>query len=361
MSKKTEAVEVVFSFDRTGSMYPCISQVRNEVVKTTTRLFDEIPDLRVGIIAHGDYCDGKGDQVIKILDLTDDRKKVVEFVKKVDAAGGGDAPECYELVLHKARSLTWSAGKSKTLVVIGDEVPHSPQEAKRQGGVEIDWRNELKNLTTMGVNVYGVQALNNRHAEPFYGEIAKTTGGFHLRLGQFSQVNDLLMAVAYRQSSPEQLEKFEKELRKDNKVTRGLARALAILSGRGEATVEAEFGKTDLHAVPDGRFQMMHIPHDCSIADFVRGEGIVFKKGRGFYEFTKKVKVQSYKEVVLMNKKTGDMFNGDKAREIAGIPLGVDANVEPTALVDWTCFIQSTSANRKLIGGTKFLYEVPET
>jgi len=54
------------------------------------------------------------------------------------------------------------------------------------------------------------------------------------------------------------------------------------------------------------------------------------------------------------------MFNGDKAREIAGIPVGETARVSPENLSDYNVFVQSTSYNRVLKAGTKFLYEVPE-
>ena len=60
-------VEVVFSFDTTGSMYPCLTQVRRHVKSTVTRLGEEIPGIRIGIIAHGDYCDKGGTYVTKHL------------------------------------------------------------------------------------------------------------------------------------------------------------------------------------------------------------------------------------------------------------------------------------------------------
>ena len=49
-------IEVVFSFDTTGSMYPCLTQVRRKIKETVTRLLDEIPGIRIGIIAHGDIA-----------------------------------------------------------------------------------------------------------------------------------------------------------------------------------------------------------------------------------------------------------------------------------------------------------------
>ena len=49
---------------------------------------------------------------------------------------------------------------------------------------------------------------------------------------------------------------------------------------------------------------------------------MTFNKGRGFYEFVKRVIIQEYKEVILQDKITGDFFSGKEARDIVGIPEG---------------------------------------
>jgi len=46
-------IEVVFSFDTTGSMFNCLTQVRKNIQESVKRLFSDIPDIRIGIIAHG--------------------------------------------------------------------------------------------------------------------------------------------------------------------------------------------------------------------------------------------------------------------------------------------------------------------
>ena len=120
----TESIDLVFSFDTTGSMYPCLTQVRRQVEATTKRLFKDIPNIRIGIIAHGDYCDGR--DVLTKLDLTNDQSKICNFIRKAPATYGGDAPECYELALHESRSFSWTSGRTKVLVLIGDDVPHGP-------------------------------------------------------------------------------------------------------------------------------------------------------------------------------------------------------------------------------------------
>ena len=59
-----------------------------------------------------------------------------------------------------------------------------------------------------------------------------------------------------------------------------------------------------------------------------------------------------------MDNTTGDLFTGDKARQIAGIPVGETVTLQPKAVEGYTVFVQSTSVNRMLQGGTRFLYEV---
>ena len=346
-------VEVVFSFDTTGSMYPCLTQVRRNIKSTATRLAEEIPGIRIGVIAHGDYCDAKSTYVTKRLDLTDDVDAICRFVENVQPTGGGDAPECYELVLREAQDLSWSAGASKALVLIGDDVPHPAAHTPQK----IDWRAEADRLTEAGVPVYGVQCLNRKHATRFYEELARKSGGFHIGLDQFAYVTDMVLAVCYKQTSDEHLQNYEQEVVAQGRMSRGLNKMFSTMLRR---TLPTEFTETDLHAVPPGRFQVLEIDKDCPIKGFVLENGLKFKVGRGFYEFTKTETIQGHKEIILMDRKTGDFFEGEKARELLGLPSGETARVRPTALEKYAVFVQSTSANRKLMKGTKFLYEVED-
>lgn len=130
----------------------------------------------------------------------------------------------------------------------------------------------------------------------------------------------------------------------------------AMLKRAPSATFEA----ADLRAVPPGRFQILDVDRDCSIKEFVQEQGAAFKKGRGFYEFTKTETIQGYKEIILMDKKSGDMFEGKAARDMLGLPEDCTARIKPASLDKYAVFVQSTSVNRKLIGKTKFLYEVED-
>ncbi len=50
-------LDVIFSFDTTGSMSPVIKSVRKNLTDTVDRLYAELPGIRIGILVHGDYSD----------------------------------------------------------------------------------------------------------------------------------------------------------------------------------------------------------------------------------------------------------------------------------------------------------------
>eukprot|EP01084_Bolivina_argentea_P177218 306508_1 len=74
--------EICFSFDTTGSMYSWLTEVRKSISQIVTDLFKKIPNIRISIIAHGDYCDAKMYYVLKYIDFCRDRKKIIKFVNE---------------------------------------------------------------------------------------------------------------------------------------------------------------------------------------------------------------------------------------------------------------------------------------
>ena len=353
-----DSIDVMISFDTTGSMYPCLTQVRRDVENLVNRLFKDIKGIRIGIIAHGDYCDEHTTYITKMLDLNVDKNKICHFVRNVEATHGGDFPECYEFVLNQVRSASWSSGKAKVFIMIGDATPHDPSYSGNKRN--LDWKNETGLLSEAGIKVYAVQCLGRRESTSFYQRVASLSEGLHLKLNQFSNLPNLLMAACFKQDSDEALASYEHELIVNGHMNRDIDLAIGTMLGRSMSErFTSDLGT--LGAVADGRFQVIGVDDTCPIKEFVLEQGLEFKKGRGFYEFTKrrkKTKIQDYKEVILMDNTTGDLFTGDKARELAGIPVGVTCDMQPEGVDGYTVFIQSTSVNRALQPDTRFLYEV---
>ena len=91
---------------------------------------------------------------------------------------------------------------------------------------------------------------------------------------------------------------------------------------------------------------------DVAIKTFVEDNGLELQEGeRGFYEFTKIETVQGYKEIILMDRTSGDFSSrARRPRELLGLPLGCEtaACIRPTDLDKYAVFVQSTSVNRVL-------------
>ena len=101
------------------------------------------------MIAHGDYCDADK-YIVKWIDFGATLPELCDFVEKVDRTYGGDGPECYELVLKRAREeLSWTPGSQRVLVMIGDDEPHPVGYTYNKKKYYIDWKEECELLKQM--------------------------------------------------------------------------------------------------------------------------------------------------------------------------------------------------------------------
>jgi hypothetical protein len=386
----SKSYDIVFSFDTTGSMSQCIREVRRKVKDTVLRLFNEIPGIRIGIVAHGDYCDKNVTYLMKHVDLCVDSHKIIDFINSVENTYGGDTPEAYEHVLREVQKFSWNSDSMRALVMIGDAYPHD----KDDNPDKIDWKEEVEEIKKMGINIYSAQALNsgNGKSYTFYKQMASVTNGYHLMLDQFSTISDMMLAICFNQMGSESLEKYEQEMKsREYGMTKGMRKMFDVMLKRTSSSkdeVEEESSETSsdiprrttsvtrartttsvasattedyslLRACPPAKYQILTVDEDCSIKSFVEGRGLAFKAGKGFYEFTKTESIGGKKEVVLMKKDSGELFEGEVARRIIGLS-DESKKYKPSDIREYRVFIQSTSYNRKLIGGTGFLYEAED-
>ena len=138
----TNKYDVVISFDTTGSMSSCIREVRKNITEIVDRLFLEIEGIRIGIVAHGDYCDEASTYLMKSVDLCDasNKKLIVDFIKETGNTQGGDYPEAYEYVLREVQKMGWSSESLRALIMIGDAYPHNVDSNPHK----IDWKTERR-------------------------------------------------------------------------------------------------------------------------------------------------------------------------------------------------------------------------
>jgi hypothetical protein len=80
-----------------------------------------------------------------------------------------------------------------------------------------------------------------------------------------------------------------------------------------------------------------------------------YQIGTAHYMLTKKEKIQNNKSILILDKKTGHIYGGRKARTLIGIPEGQAGTIEPFNLTDKEVYVKSTSVNRKLVRGSKLI------
>ena len=149
--KDIGVLDMVIAFDTTGSMAAYIGAVRKEVAELVPRLFKDNENLRLGIVAFGDYCDMKsasefGD-AYQCLMPTANENDIIKFVRETKDTSGGDGDEFYELIIKKIVEETpWREDATKAILLISDANPHPLGYTYEDYvvGNQIDWRKEAE-------------------------------------------------------------------------------------------------------------------------------------------------------------------------------------------------------------------------
>lgn len=175
-------LDMVIAFDTTGSMSAYINAVKTHVKELVPKLFSSNPDLRIGIVAFGDYCDMKSKdnfgKAYQVLDLTNDENKIIQFINEAQDTYGGDGDEFYELVIKKITEETeWREGSTKAVLLIADAAPHGVGYSYKGivSNAQIDWREEAKKASELGIK-FDTMTINPMYIE-WYKELSAMTNG----------------------------------------------------------------------------------------------------------------------------------------------------------------------------------------
>ena len=192
-------LDMVIAFDTTGSMAKYIGAVKEHVKELIPKLFKQNPDLRIGIVAFGDYCDmpskynfGKAYQVCE---LTDDENKLIKFITSAQNTGGGDSDEFYELVIKKiVEETNWREDSTKAVLFIADANPH--EVGYSYGNIvvnnQIDWREEAKKAVEKGIKFDTLTIYETK----WYKELSSITNGVSAPFSTSSKTSQLVEAAA---------------------------------------------------------------------------------------------------------------------------------------------------------------------
>lgn len=124
---KRDGLDLVITFDSTGSMTGEINQVKRQIQRIGRRLVELIPETRISICTYRDVGD---EYVVKGLPLTRNLDQVQLYLNGISAGGGGDEPEAVD------RGLQWSIYENpfqptarKVILIFGDAPPRDERLA----------------------------------------------------------------------------------------------------------------------------------------------------------------------------------------------------------------------------------------
>ena len=192
-------LDMVIAFDTTGSMSRYISAVKEHVKELIPKLFKQNPDLRIGVVAFGDYCDMPNKyefgRAYQVCELTDDENKLMKFIINAKDTSGGDGDEFYELVIKKiVEETNWREGSTKAVLLIADAEPHKVGYSWSNIVVnnQIDWREEAKKAAEKGIK-FDTLTIDKIG---WYKELSSITNGVSAPFSTSSKTSQLVEAAA---------------------------------------------------------------------------------------------------------------------------------------------------------------------
>lgn len=210
--KDIGVLDMVIAFDTTGSMAAYIGAVRKEVAELVPRLFKDNENLRLGIVAFGDYCDMKnvsefGDAYQCLMPTTNEND-IIKFVRETKDTSGGDGDEFYELVIRKIVEETpWREDAMKAILLISDANPHPLGYTYENYivGNQIDWRKEAEKAASKKIKIDTVTITD----APWYKELSKMTNGISVPFESGYKTARLVEAATMSRGSMTSRMKFD--------------------------------------------------------------------------------------------------------------------------------------------------------
>ena len=194
-------LDMVIAFDTTGSMSTYINAVKTHVKELVPKLFSSNPDLRIGIVAFGDYYDMDSKDnfgnAYQVLGLTNDENEIIKFINEAQNTGGGDSDEFYELVIKKiTEETTWREGSTKAVLLIADAAPHEVGYSYRNivRNAQIDWREEAQKASELGIK-FDTMTINPIYVE-WYKKLSAMTNGVSVPFKNSGKTSQVIEAAA---------------------------------------------------------------------------------------------------------------------------------------------------------------------
>lgn len=194
-------LDLAFVLDTTGSMSGELAEAKNRVRQLSEALAAARPDetVRIGVVAYRDQGDA---YVTQVSPLSEDVEISFEFLSRLRAQGGGDAPEDVLAGLEAAlEELDWSEGAERQAFLIGD----APAHLDYADHPELDELLARARAQRVVLNAIGCRSLGPGGVEQ-YRRIAYGTEGQYHHIGRVQTGDGGLAEAMLRTLTEEQAE-----------------------------------------------------------------------------------------------------------------------------------------------------------
>ncbi len=149
--EKNKSLELMYVVDATGSMGDEITFLQSEIKDILNRCqsIRGLSSIKLGAVFYRDQTD---EYLTVSSELKNDEEKLIRFINKQSASGGGDFPEAVDAGLKIALDQKWSENALKIIFLILDAPPHDDPATLRR------IKEQIKKAAEKGIKIVPITA-----------------------------------------------------------------------------------------------------------------------------------------------------------------------------------------------------------
>ena len=184
-------LDLVFVIDTTGSMRHELADMQANLIGVINILKRLSSSLRIGVVAYKDRGERYVTRDFPLRPMEGaEVRQILDFVRGLEASGGGDDPEPVDLALKVAIDMPWRADAQGRIVVIGDALARDRQAALARAA---QFRNTTRQAELPRV-VSAIYAGDEPFSARFFEQIA-TAGGGGYSVNQGQIIESVLLSI----------------------------------------------------------------------------------------------------------------------------------------------------------------------
>ncbi len=205
---------IIFAFDTTQSMYPCIERVRSNIEKVVDELLTRENNIDIMVAGVGEYGDKYTMQIKPYSNQPEELRNHIRSIEKTYGAHpikGGTGQVSLELLFQELNK-KYISGIDNALVVVTDQIAHGQDDTVPDP--RADYRKELFNLKKHLKGFYFVSCSDDHDIISLQKQLvnAENPNEKFINFDEFDVLTELLIALTKKSISKDKFEDYMKRL-----------------------------------------------------------------------------------------------------------------------------------------------------